>query len=267
MWGCNDINLTGKILKSILESPKLCILYDKTYTYLHPGTRTTSVINLTLCSHSIFIDFHWGVHDDQCGSNHSPIFFKSKNLAPEETNPKWQIHKADWIKFDKLCSTLIDEGIFNKPEPMSAFINTLIKIAKQTIPMSSTWPHPKTNPWFTVECREAVKTRKKMLKLFKHNPTRNNLKKYQQAWAKACYTIKRAKKEIWRNYISKLNNKIPINKTWEIIGKISGGKLQTTITYLNAPNGGKNTDKKEIANQIEAESSQNLSSNHYPHRF
>ena len=38
MWGCNDTNLTGKILESILESPKLCILDDKTYTYLHSGT-------------------------------------------------------------------------------------------------------------------------------------------------------------------------------------------------------------------------------------
>ena len=131
LWGCNDTNLNGKILKSILESPELCILNDKTCTYLHPGTRTISAIGPTLCSLLIFMDFHWRVHDDQCGSDHSPIFFKSKNSAPEETNPKWQIHKADWIKFDKLCSTLIDKGIFNKPDPMSAFINTLIKIANK----------------------------------------------------------------------------------------------------------------------------------------
>ena len=161
MWGCNDTNLAGKILKSILESPKLCILDDKTHTYLHPGTGTTSAIDLTSCYPSIFMDFHWGVHDNQCGSDHSPIFLKFKNSTPEETNPKWQIHKADWIKFDKLCSTLIDEGIFIKPKPTSAFTNTLIKIAKQTIPKSSTKLHPKTNLWFTVECREAVKTRKK----------------------------------------------------------------------------------------------------------
>ena len=44
---------------------------------------------------------------------------------------------------------------------MSAFTNTLIKIVKQTIPKSFTKPHPQTNPWFTVECRETVKTRKK----------------------------------------------------------------------------------------------------------
>ena len=165
MWGCNDNNLNGKILKSILESPELCILTDKTHTYLHPGTSTTSAIDLSLCSLLIFVDFHWGICDDQCGSDHSPIFLKSKNSTPKVTNPKWQIHKADWIKFDKLCSTLIDEGRFNKPDSMSAFTNTLIKIAKQTIPKSSKL-HPKTNPWFTVECREAIKTRKKMLKLF-----------------------------------------------------------------------------------------------------
>ena len=154
IWGCYDTSLTGKILKFILELPELCILNDKTHIFFHPGTRTTSAIDLTLYSPSIFMDFHWGVHDDQYGSDHSLIFLKSKNSTPEETNPKWQIHKADWIKSDKLYSTLIDEGIFNKPDPMSAFTNTLIKTAKQTIPKSSTKPHLKTNPWLTVEYRQ-----------------------------------------------------------------------------------------------------------------
>ena len=133
----------------------------KTHTYLHPCNGTTSAIDLTLYSPSIFMDFHWGVHDDQYGSNYSPIILKSKISTPDETNPKWQIHKADSIKFDKLCSTLIYEGIFSKPDPMPAFTNTLIKMAKRTTPKSSIKPHPKTNLWFSVECREAVKTRKK----------------------------------------------------------------------------------------------------------
>ena len=58
MWGYNDINLTGKILESILESPELCILDDKTHSYLHPGAWTISAIDLTLCSPLIFMDFH-----------------------------------------------------------------------------------------------------------------------------------------------------------------------------------------------------------------
>ena len=144
--GCNDTKLTGKILESILESPELCILNDKTQTYLHPGNGTTPAIDLTLCSLSIFMDFHWGVHDDQCSSDHSPILLRSKNFTPEEPNPKWLIHKADWIKFNKLCSTLIDEEILYKPNSMSAFTNTLIKIAEQTIPKSFTKPHPKNKP-------------------------------------------------------------------------------------------------------------------------
>ena len=106
-----------------------------------------------------------------------------------------------------------------------------------------------------------------MLKFFKHNPIRINLQKYQQARTKARNIIKKAKKETRRNYISELNNKTAMNKTWEIIGKISGKKLQTTITYLNTPNGGKTTDKKEIANQIAVEFSQNFSLNHCSTKF
>ena len=121
----DDTNVTRKkIFESILESPELCILDDKTHTYLHQGNGTTA-IDLTLCSPLIFMEFHWLVHDEECGSDHSLIFLKSKNSTPEETNPKWLIHKADWLKF-KLCSTLIDEEILNKPDPMSAFTNILI---------------------------------------------------------------------------------------------------------------------------------------------
>ena len=182
-----------------------------------------------------------------------------KEFYTRRNKPK--IQKADWIKFDKLCSKLIDERIFNKPDPMSTFTNTLIKIAKQTIPKSSTKPHPKTNPWITVECREAVKAREKCSSFLNTTLPESIFKNTNKPKSKACYSVKKAKKETWRNYISKLN-KIPINKTWEIIGKISGRKLLTTITYLSTPNRGKTADKKEITNQTAAEFSQNSSSNH-----
>ena len=50
MLGCNDTNITGKIFEFILESLELCFLNDKTHSYFHPGTGTTSAIDLTLCS-------------------------------------------------------------------------------------------------------------------------------------------------------------------------------------------------------------------------
>ena len=158
------------------------------------------------------LSFHglsMGVHDDQCGSDHSPIFLKLKNLTREETESKWQIPKADWIKSNKLCSTLINKEIINKPYPMSTFTKTLIKIAKQTILKSSTKPHSKTNPWFKVECREAVKTKKKCSNIsnitFPETISKNTNKLEQ----KLVISLKKLKKETRRNYISKLNNKTP----------------------------------------------------------
>ena len=98
MWGCNDTNLTGKIIESISESPELCILNEKN-SHLHSSRHRNNISNLFNPMLSLnFPGRSMGVHDDQCGSDHSPIFLKSKNLTPEETNSKWQIHKADWIK-------------------------------------------------------------------------------------------------------------------------------------------------------------------------
>ena len=49
--------------------------------------------------------------------------------------------------------------------------------------------------------------------------------------------------------------------------KVSVKKLRTAITYLNTPNGRKNTYKKEIANQIAAEFSKISLWDHYSHKF
>ena len=156
-----------------------------------------------------FLYFHWGVLDDQCSNDHSPIFLKSNNSTPEETNPKWLFHKADWISFKKIYSTLIDEEIPSKPDPMSPFTNTLIKKQnKQSLnpPLNQA---PKTNPLF-IECREAVKTRKKCSSFLNTTLPESIFKKIPKAQGKICYIIQ---KETWRNYISILNNISPINKT------------------------------------------------------
>ena len=179
MWGCNAH-------QSMLESPELCIFNDKTHTYLHPGTGTTPAIELnfifSLNPHGFSLrNPQWSMWQRLLSNIPQIKEFYTRRNKSKMTNPQ----KVDWIKFDNLCSTRIDEGIFNKPDPMSAFTNTQIKIAKQTIPK----PHTKTNSWFTVEYREAVKSKKKILKLLNPNPT--NFQKYQQA--KARYTIKKAK--------------------------------------------------------------------------
>ena len=65
LWGCKDSNYLGGVMEQVLESNDLCLLNDKSNTYLHPASGSFTAIDLTMCSPSLFMDFQWKVHDDQ----------------------------------------------------------------------------------------------------------------------------------------------------------------------------------------------------------
>ena len=38
LWGCKDINSRGDIIENFITNNNLCLMNDKSYTYLHPAT-------------------------------------------------------------------------------------------------------------------------------------------------------------------------------------------------------------------------------------
>jgi ribonuclease HI len=268
LWGCVDANRLGGIMESFLDKSDLCFLNDGSYTYIHPATGSQSAIDLSICSPSIFMDFLWRVHDDQCGSDHYPIFMDINKPIPEERVPKWQLHKANWPEYNDLCLTSINKQTFeNIEDPLSSFTNQLIDIATQTIPKSSANAHSKHKPWFNAECKEAIDHRKQTLQTFKNKPTTINLRKYQKARAEARRIIKKSKQESWKQYVSKLNTRRPVKKAWDMVRKISGKQLNSTTLHLNKSDGSKCTEAQDIANLLADEFENNSSSNHYSPTF
>ena len=75
MWGGDNIDRNGKTIELLLDKHGLCLFNNKTPTYIHPATGKRSALDLTICHPSVFLDFTWGVADDQCGSDHYPVFF------------------------------------------------------------------------------------------------------------------------------------------------------------------------------------------------
>ena len=55
LWGCSSSNSLGYRVEHLLASGSFIS------------------IDLSLCSASVFLDFTWHVHSDQCGSDHFPI--------------------------------------------------------------------------------------------------------------------------------------------------------------------------------------------------
>ena len=268
LWGCRDSNPLGRTMESVLEAFDLCLLNDKSHTYLHPASGSTSAIDLSICSPSVFMDFQWKVHGDQCGSDHFPIFLDINRPMPEERVPRWQLNRADWLAFTTLCSSVINDEIFRDLEdPLAFFAHSLVDIATRTIPKSSPTPHSRHKPWFTAACREAIKCRKKALRKFRRRPTASNRQDYQKARAKARRTIKKSKRESWKQYVSKLTTRTHVKHAWEMIRKISGKQQTSTTVHLNKRDGTKCTERQGIANLLADEFEYNSSSSHYSPAF
>jgi len=257
----------GKVVESVLENFDLCLLNDGSPTYLHPATGSLTAIDLSICTPDIFMDFNWSVHENLCGSDHFPIFIDAVQAIPDEQIPKWKLHKANWAEFANLCSSINPQAFDEKEDAIASFTQILYDIATETIPKSSANPHKKHNPWFNDECKKATKHRIKALKQFKRRPTPQNLNKYRQARARARKIIKKNKRDSWKHYVSKLNTRTSVKKTWQMVRKISGKSFSTKVPLLTKQDGSKCTERYDIANLLADEFEKNSSSDHYPHKF
>ena len=60
-WGCTNTDSKGKVIEDFLLQSNLSILNNGSSTYLHPGTGSTSAIDLSICQPSLFLDLSWSL--------------------------------------------------------------------------------------------------------------------------------------------------------------------------------------------------------------
>ena len=197
IWGCIDTNQKGKLVEATINRNNLCLYNNnKSYTYLHPASGSYSSIDLTLSDPSIFLDYSWKVHDDTCGSDHFPIILENSGPNLDSKLPRWNLKKAKWDDFKRLCSfQLISENNIENEDHLIVFTKTLFSIAEECIPKTST--STKYNKqWFNEGCKKAIRLRKAALRKFNNEPTRGNLNHFKIHRAKARRDIKKRQKNI-----------------------------------------------------------------------
>ena len=135
-----------------------------------------------------------------------------------------------------------------------------------TIPKNSRIAKKKNKPWWNDDCQEALDNRLKALKTFKKSPTKENHDNFRKAYARARRVMKESMRNSWRQYVSKLNNRTPINKAWDMVRKIMGKNQQQSIKHLKV-NDEDVTNTKDIADTLAGTISHNSSSDHYTEKF
>ena len=234
LWACMDINDKGRIIEDFITKHDLVLQNDKSSTYLHPATGSYSSLDLNICSPGIFPDFNWKVFDDLHGSDHFPIQVSEVGPSVQQRPQRWKLHKANWEQFRIQCEQSIHPNAFEDCEnPAELFTSLLYSAAENSVPRTSTNAKHPNKPWFNDDCKKAIAERKSVLRQFNLRPTQENLSKFKIARAKARRTIKQSKRTSWRQYVSRLNSRSSVKKTWDMIRKINGKNSSLNVGHLN----------------------------------
>ena len=267
LWGCRDTNVKGRQIEDLISEHNLCLLNDKSHTYLHPATGSYSSLDLTFCSPELASDFIWKIDEDLHGSDHFPILVSEVGPSIQQRPERWKLHKANWEQFKVYCEQSIDQNVFNNCEnPAELFTSLVYSAAEKSIPRTLTSPRHPSKPWFNDDCKKAIEERKRILRNFNLRPTQENLTKFKIARAKARRTIKQSKRTSWRQYVSRLNSRSSVKKTWEMIRKINGKTSCQNVCHLNTDDGIV-TSKTEIANTLAETFAEKSSPTNYSPKF
>ena len=97
-------------------------------------------------------------------------------------------------------------------------------------------------------------------------PTQENLSKFKIARAKARQTIKQSKRASWRQYVSGLNSRSSVKKTWDTIRKINGKSSSLNVGHLSVGDDVV-TSKADIADALADTFAEKSSSSNYSTAF
>ena len=265
LWGSDHLSPKGRVIETFISQNDLCLYNDGSSTFIHSGNGTYSAIDLSFASPTLFDRFSWDVHDDCSGSDHFPIILRAVENDDHIKPRRWKFKQADWTTFKTLCSLQLNKHSFESDDPVTDFSNILLEIADKTIPKSSISSKPR-KPWFDDECKQAIKERKNSEKAFRRSPCHSKLSSFRIHRTKARRTIKQKKRASWKQFVSSINNRTPMNKIWNMINRIKGRKNSATVKHLTV-NNNLITDKLDIANTLGEQLSFNSSSDQCSKQF
>ena len=222
-WGCDHTGPRGRVLESLLCDQSLCVLNTGQRTHFTLPTGQTSALDLSLASPRLAELLTWSVYDDPLGSDHFPVWLEYEDDPSLGSRPqRWNVRKADWDEFQALLETSFSSIAENTVLSVEDFTALILHCADRSIPKTSTQPCRTPVPWWTKECGEAIRARKRAFKRFDRRSSTENLIAFRKARAFARRTIREAKVASWRNYVNSLNRFTPITQIWTRVKRLAG---------------------------------------------
>lgn len=248
IWGSFKTTSTGRSVEDFTDRTDSIILNNGGPTHFNSSNGNTSAIDLTICSPEIAYDYHWNALTDLYGSDHYPIIISNSIITHHREYPvKWKLARADWDMYRKhLDNIQIPNDI---DEATGIVTEAITRAASQSIPKSQSQFRRNTVPWWNNDVRTAIANKRRALKKFNTNPTRDNLITFKKFRSTARRCIREAKKSSWSDFVSEINPSTPISRIWCKIRALENKKSSTTISLLKS-NGVIHTDGKIISEMV-----------------
>ena len=267
--GTQAVDNRGRIVENFLDKNNLVILNKGMNTYHHLPSGTETAIDLSICSPGIGTLFDWTVDSDIYNSDHFPIKLFT-TFSPHDDDitsflPRWNLNKANWIKFEELCLNF-DEN-FDLPEDGVEKIKTVImNAATRTIPLTRPPPRRIPVPWWTDEVKKAVARRKRAFRSYRRNRDVQHLLERNQERARTRRVIRAAKRHSWQHYLSQFTSATPLGKLWGLVRSLSGKRSSYSLPILRV-NNELISDTRDITNALAQSVSHCCSSGNYQPDF
>ena len=266
IWGSTRTDSRGRIIENLINRYDLNIFNDGSKTHFSTAYGTFSAIDTTFATPSLHMHFDWKTHSDLCSSDHFPIVISPIKKIVCNRRSKWKINEADWTKFQNNTDNECVNYNNNIEENIKNITSNILSAAKSSIPFSSGKPKRVPVPWWSAEVAEAIKNRKRALRIFTQYPTQVNLANFRKLRAKARKVIRSSMKISWENFVSSIDVNTSSKTVWNKIKSISGKHTYSSITSLNI-NGQNETLINTIATSLGTFFQTNSSSNLYSLEF
>ena len=270
MWGAPNFDRRGSIWVDVVNQYALRVLNDGQPTRLDEATGEVSHIDLTLASSDIASLIEWNTEKDLHSSDHFPIYLTMNNMRIPATDlpplfTGWNTRRANWTEFQEWCDFRFDPdmGIEN----CDLLTQQIIESAKLFIPCRNGNGKYKC-PWWTDECKEALKERKRAQNRMRRDPYSLFLRiEYRKQKAKTRQILRSAQVNSWHELLSVFNHRTPVNRLWEILRRFTN-KTRISKPFPVLINNGQVVDEHvEVANTFAQFFADLSSRSNYPESF
>lgn len=175
-WGHTRNDRLGELVNEKIESTEFELLNQTDFTYVDARSGIPSTLDLSFCTRTLRGYFTWQVlYDVLSSSDHLPVMIgwgQGRRFSfPEEI--RYNSAKADWGAFSRLTQCEIETMDFDAQTVLpeyERFVRLIEEAASQSMPMSKGGSYRYNVPWWTMEIKNAIKHRKRMLRKFRLNP-------------------------------------------------------------------------------------------------